>query len=284
MDATTTASLYTEITMPILSIHWVAFLLLLALPTAAIVGYFTGAARRKSLLAQGQKVDAVVGEATLGAILALLGLLLAFSFGNALGLTNERKSAMVEEAASLGTVFLRADYLPDPGRTELQKSILEYAKTRIFPGNGQINNEENARAFIVRTLEAQAKLWPLTLEATRDPTPNPIKTFVASAMNDAIDAHLFRLKALSNPVSDITQSMLLAAALVSLFLLGNRSGMVGRKLTWRTFVFSGFLFVVMVTIVDTQRGGEGFVRIDDFALRATIHELEQTLASRGISG
>ncbi len=280
MDATTAASLYREISLPALPIHWAAMVLLVTLPTAAVVGYLTGAARRKWLLSQGRDVDAVVGEATLGAILALLGLLLAFSFGNALGISSERKSAMVDEAAALGTAFLRADYLPEPGRTDLQKSIYEYAQTRILPGDGQINSVAKAHAFIDRTLQAQAVLWPLTLEATKDPVPAPIKTFVAGAMNDAIDAHLYRVKTLSNPVSDITQSMLLAAALISLFLLGNRAGMVGRSLTWRTFVFSGFLFVVMGTIIDTQRGGEGFVRIDDTPLKATVFEMELALGDR----
>lgn len=280
MDATSAAFLYNGISLPALPIYWVAVVLLITLPTAAIAGYFTGAARRKWLLSQGRKVDAVVGEATLGATLALLGLLLAFSFGNALSLSDERKSVMVEEATALGTVFLRADYLSDTGRDKLQTSILDYARTRILPGNGQVNSVEKAQAFLDRTLQAQAKLWPVTLEVTQDPTPAPIKTFVAGAMNDAIDAHLFRVKTLSNPVSEVTLSMVLAAGLVSLFLLGNRSGMVGRKLTWRTFVFSGFLFVVMGSIVDTQRGNEGFVRNDATALRATIHDMEVTLAGR----
>ena len=111
-----------------------------------------------------------------------------------------------------------------------------------------------------------------------DPVPAPIKVFVGGAINDTIDAHLYRVETLSTPVSDVTQTMMLAAALVALFLLGNRAGIVGRKLTWRTFVFSGFLLVVMATIMDTQRSSEGLVRIDDTALRATIFDMQKTLS------
>ncbi|WP_424928379.1 hypothetical protein [Amaricoccus tamworthensis] len=280
MDATTATSLYGEITLPVLSLPQVALLLLATLPSAAVVGYFTGAARRRWLLARGREVDAVVGETTLGAILALLGLLLAFSFGNALGISNERKTAMVDEAAALGTAFLRADYLSEPGRTALQVALYEYAETRLPAGDGQINTLEKARDFLNRTLEAQAVLWPLTVEVTQDPVPAPIKTFVAGAVNDALDAHLYRVKTLSHPVSDVTQLMLLAAALMSLFLLGNRAGLVGRSLSWRTFVLSAFLFVVMNTILDTQRGNEGFVRIDDTPMRATVFDMKEALAGR----
>ena len=133
-------------------------------------------------------------------------------------------------------------------------------------------------SFLAVTLEAQARLWPLTLEVTADPTPAPIQTFVAGAMNDALDAHLSRVETLSNPVSDVTLAMVLAAALFALFLVGNRAGLSGRALTWRTFVLSGFLFMIMVTILDTQRGREGFVRIDDTTLKATIFGMEQAMS------
>lgn len=280
MEITNAASFYTNISIPILPILETALFLLVTLPLAAVTGFFVGAIRRRSMLAADKEVDMVVGEATLGAILALLGLLLAFSFGNALTLSDTRNTTIIDEAAAIGTVFLRSEYLPEPGRTELQTAIWEYSKTRLLPSDRGIDSVEDAQAFLDRTLKAQAKLWPLTLKATAAPTPAPIKTFVAGAMNDAIDAHLYRLKTISTPVSDVTQAMVWTAALIALFLLGNRSGIVGRKLTWRTFVFSGFLFVVMGTIIDTQRGGEGFVRANDTALRVTIFEIETTLANR----
>lgn len=275
------ASVYNQISLPLMSLESTALLLFLIMPLAAVLGFLTGKSRRSALLAANKDVDKVTGETTLGAILALLGLLLAFSFGNALNLSQERKASIVNEAAALGTAFLRADYLSEPGRTDLQNALLDYSRTRVLRGDGSITSLEAAQAFISTTLEAQAKLWPLTLEATSGPTPPAIKTFVAGAVNEAIDAHLFRVQTLSTPVSDVTLAMMLAAALVGLFLLGNRAGLVGRSLTWRTFVLSGFLFVVMLTILDTQRGGEGFVRMDDTALRATIFDMELALSGRG---
>jgi len=258
-----------------------ALLLFLILPSAAVLGYLSGKRRRAGLLAGNKDVDGFDGETTLGTVLALLGLLLAFSFGNALSLSQARKAAVVNETAALGTAFLRADYLSEPGRTMLKQALLDYSRTRIVPADGSINSLQSAQAFLAVTLEAQAKLWPLTLEVTADPTPPPIQTFVAGAMNDAIDAHLSRVETLSNPVSEITLAMVLIAALVALFLLGNRAGMLGRALTWRTFVLSGFLLMVMITIMDTQRGSEGFIRVDDTALKATIFDMEQAMSDSG---
>lgn len=275
------ASLYNQISLPLMSLGDVALVLFLILPSAAVLGHFSGKLRRAALVAASKDINNVVDETALGTILALLGLLLAFSFGNALSLSQARKAAIVNEAAALGTAFLRADYLAEPGRTELKRALLAYSRTRIVPDDGSINSLQSAQAFLALTLEAQAKLWPLTLEVTADPTPPPIQTFVAGAMNDAIDAHLSRVETLSNPVSDITLAMMLAAALFALFLLGNRAGMSGSALTWRTFMLSGFLFMVMITILDTQRGSEGFVRVDDTTLKATIFDMEQAMSDNG---
>lgn len=273
-------SAYEDIGVASLSLSMIAIMLLVALPITAVLGYLTGKSRRTKLLSEGKVVDKAVGETTLGAILALLGLLLAFSFGNALSLAQERKSAAYDEAAALGTAFLRADYLEEPGRTELQVALLAYTKTRIVPHDGRLSSLEGARQFLQTSLEAQAVLWPLTLKATADPLPPPIKTFVASAVNDALDAHLIRAETLSNPISYMTQMMILALALTSLFLLGNRAGNVGRALTWRTFVFSGFLFVVMFSISDTIRPVEGMVTTEMTALKATVFDMEQALDGR----
>ena len=49
-------------------------------------------------------------------------------------------------------------------------------------------------------------------------------------------------------------------------------------MTWRIFVFSGFLALVMFATLDTERSYEGFVRIDDGLLRATLLDMEKNLA------
>jgi hypothetical protein len=279
MDPTTAASLYTQIELPTLSLIATALILLICLPAMAVIGFWSGWTRRKMLLRSGEEIDHVVGETTLTAILALLGLLLAFSFGDALSLAQARKAAAVDEAAALGTAFLRADYLPEAGRLPLQQALLDYSETRLLPGNGALNSQEAAQAFLERSLAAQARLWPLTLEATADPVAPAIKTFVAGAVNDAIDAHLYRLQMTTSPMSEVTRLVLLASAMTALFLLGNRAGLLGRRLTWRMFVFSGFLFIVMFTIVDTQRAKEGLVRVDDMPLRATVFDMREALAA-----
>ena len=273
------ASVYTHFDIPLFSLQVSAGIILMTLPISALAGYSAGKKRRKK--AQDSDADSEMSQddTTISAILALLGLLLAFSFGNSLSHSQEVKTSITNEAAALGTAFLRTDYLQEPHRTELREAIYAYAKTRILHSEHAINSVATAQKFLQKSLEAQAKLWPLTLEATQDPMPPATKSLVVTAMNDALDAHLYRVQQLANPLSDINKLMMLSAAIVAIFLLGNRAGMKGRHLTWRIHVFSFFLFFVMITILDTQRGNEGIIRVDDTTLRATIIDMKLALSS-----
>lgn len=277
MESLTAVGVYGEVSLPTLSLGATVILLLVALPTAALIGHAFGRRQRTRILAAGKQVDKMIGETSLGAVLALLGLLLAFSFGNALSTAQIRKLTIIDEAAALGTAFLRADYAAEPARTELKTVIFEYTQTRLVPSVSELGDKAGVLQFLETTLEAQAKLWPATLAATQAPLPPAQASFIASAVNDAIDAHLYRMQTFSVPVSDITQLMVLATALASLFLLGNRAGMQGRVLSWRTFMFSGFLFIVMVTILDVQRSLVGFVQVDQSPIMVTLIDMENAL-------
>lgn len=281
MEKSVTGADYSEIWVPALDLGANAAALVVLLPAAAVVGYALGARSRRRALARGVEIVPGTGEITLGAILGLLGLLLAFSFGHALNLAETRKTLLIEEAAAIGTAFNRADLVPDPGRTELQAVLIDYARSRITDKGVALDTVENVQAFLRRTLELQARLWPLTMQAIADPVSPPVKVFVAGAVNDVLDAHLRRMRTVGLPVSRLSQATVLAAGLTALFLLGYRTGLVGRLLSWRAFVFAGFLVFVMVAIIDMQRSREGTVRLDEGPLLATIREMEQAMRNSG---
>lgn len=278
MDTTSLAEAYSGITITRFSLIQADLFLLVLLPVCALAGVMIGRWQRGFRRRRGLDVDVTVGDTTLGAILALLGLILAFTFGNALSTFQGHKETLVREANALGTAFLRTDYLPDPGATDLKRALLDYARTRTFPDQPLSGDPAAVLAFIARTLDAQSKLWPLTVEATRrEDVPAPVQTFMAGAMNEMLDSHLIRLQSFNTPVADASQSMTLLIAVIALLLLGGREGLAGHQVNWRTFVFPAMLWVVMCTILDTQRGQEGFVQEDDGVMVATIRDMEQAL-------
>lgn len=213
----------------------------------------------------------------MGALLALLGLLLAFTFGFSLTRAEARKSALLEEANAISTAFLRADVLAEPGRSELRKAIADYAGTRV--ADFESNNSDSVAAFTSRTLAAQAKIWPLMMRSFDEQTPAPVVINVMNGVTDMLDAHTVRVSAGVDGVPMVAKVMVLICAASSLFIVGNAAALRGRQLTWRTFMFAGVLSVIMIVIVDFERPREGFVQLDNTVMILTIKELEASVAS-----
>ncbi|MEM8630026.1 MAG: hypothetical protein AAGF74_02200 [Pseudomonadota bacterium] len=268
---------YVNMSLAFFDLERIATLILVALPLSVLAGYGFGTWRRRVVTRKGKEVDLFVGETTVGAFLALLSLLLAFTFGNALTHTFERKSALATEAAALGTAFLYSDLLQEPQSSEIKKAMLEYARTRILPEASSLRSDAEVTNYLEETLQSQAKIWPLALQAFEASTPAPITALVAKSITEVMDAHTLRMSSLPAPVSHFANWMTIISAGVALFLLGNRAALLGRPLSWRTFVFCIFLVAIILVILDTQRATEGYIRLDQGVLYTAIIQMEQSL-------
>ncbi|SDJ53492.1 hypothetical protein [Aliiruegeria lutimaris] len=276
MSGTETADLYMGFTAPLMPFAYLSVLTLVALPVAALLGYHIGkfACRRRH---EGQvRPEQAPGATPLGAMLALLGLLLGFAFSSALGWREERQAALVQEAAAISTAFLTASLVNDPGRSDLQSQLLAYANTRIA-SRADIGSMEAWNAFLERTLEAQAKVWPATMQAIGGTTSDPIRAAVVRSVTDMLDAHTYRLAAAAEQIPPPAKLMIFLASVVAIFVVGNRTAMQGKTLTWHVFAFAGLLSVVMIVIFDLDRALEGTMRVNTDTMLATIRDMEAML-------
>ena len=66
-----------------------------------------------------------------GALLGLVGLVLAFGLALALGRYDSRRAAVVDDANAIGTTYLRAQTLPEPLRTRSLQRLVRYTDTSI---------------------------------------------------------------------------------------------------------------------------------------------------------
>lgn len=271
--------LYSGFAEPLLPFLHVIAAILVALPLAALLGFHLGRVEYRRRDYEELPPEQVPGGTSLGAMLALLGLLLGFAFSSALGWREARQSALVEEAMAIGTAFLTADLLDDPGRTELQTRILRYAQTRLATAR-DTRTSEAWTAFLNRTLSAQAEIWPATRRAM-ETAPDPIRAAVARSVTEMLDAHTTRIAAAAEQIPPPAKLMVFLIAIFAIFIVGNRSALQGRTLTWRTFVFAGVLSVVMIVILDLDRSLEGTMRVNPDTLRATIAEMDRALAAIG---
>ncbi|MCU9847836.1 hypothetical protein OEZ60_07435 [Defluviimonas sp. WL0024] len=273
-----TGELYTRLGEPLLPFPYLVAMILVSLPLAALVGYRFGHVEYGRRQYDKVPPEQVPGATSLGAMLALVGLLLGFAFSSVLNWREARQTALVEEAAAISSAFLGADLLKDPGRTDLQTQILAYAQTRLA-SNDDLRTREAFGAFLERTLEAQAEIWPATMRAMSDATSDPVRTLVARGVMDMLDSHTRRIAAAAEQVPPPAQLMIFLAALAAIMIVGNRSALQGRPQTWRTFAFAGLLAVVMIMILDLDRMHEGTMRLNPDTMLATIHDMETALAA-----
>jgi hypothetical protein len=135
--------------------EWLLLLLAASLFLATVaVGERRGRARR----------DAVDGPARShigvlqGAVLGLVGLLLAFSFSMAVGRYETRRNLVLAEANAIGTTWLRAGLLSAPHDAAVRALLRRYVDSRLVLSQAQLTDESLTEA--IREAEAiHAALW-----------------------------------------------------------------------------------------------------------------------------
>ena len=272
--------LYGGFTKPLLSFPYLVVLILVTFPLAVFVGFKIGAFERRRLGYEKLPADQLPGATSLGAMLALLGLLLGFAFSSAINWREDRQSELVQEANAISTAFLTASLLTEQNRTALQEKILAYGKTRLATED-DIENVQAWRSFLTRTMQAQAAIWPTAEIILSETTSDPIRVAVVNSLTHMLDAHNLRIAAAAQHIPIPAKMMISIAAFAALMIVGNRSALHGRSLTWRTFALAFLLAVVIIVIFDLDRSLEGTMRSNPDTLLAVIHDMEGTLAARG---
>ena len=83
----------------------------------------------------------------LDASLALLGLLLGFTFSLAIMKFDQRRLALLDDSNAIGDFYTCATLLKDPVRTQLQSVVRDYTRLRVHLASGQISPAEFENAL-----------------------------------------------------------------------------------------------------------------------------------------
>jgi hypothetical protein len=250
-----------------------AVLFLVVLFAAVEIGFRFGLRQHQ---AKRSAEKATRGDVTLGSMLALLGLMLAFTYAFTLSRADARKQSVVEEANAIGTAFLKADLLPEPGRSEVRERLLDYARTRVVIRE-QVKNQSAREKFIARTMAAQSQLWPATKRALQDSPLGPYESSMVQAVNDVLDSHTRRLTAALDHMPEVVTVLLLLIAALSIAVAANNAGLSGRMNRWRMGSFTLILAGLMLIILDFDRPQVGFIMLDERPLSALVEDIENTL-------
>ena len=199
-----------------------------------------------------------------GAILGLLGLLLAFSFAAAGTRFLERQDLIVTEANAIGTAYLRADLLDEPHRSALRDALKKYTEFRIELSNRLrrgIDPSESAE------IERQhARMWNA---ATAGVTARPASTLaVVQPVNEVIDLHSVRMAAGRKHVPILVMGLLIACSILAIGVIGYASGMGGHRRAPLTVPLAVLIGASLWITIDLDHPRAGLLQLSDAPLKA----------------
>jgi len=205
--------------------------------------------------------DGPVG-AMVGAMVALLGFMLAFTFGLAASRYETRRNILQQEANAVGTCFLRAGMLAEPQAIAVQSLLRTYLDVRQKSlQTGQLVEGIKRSEQIHRQLWQQAEL-----AVKADPQMVPTGLFVQS-LNEVIDVHTLRLGAgIYARIPGVVWIALIGLTIVSMGGVGYQIGLCERA---RSIAGGGLALafsVVIMLVADLDRPTEGILQTNRWAL------------------
>lgn len=239
-----------------------AFLLVALIGATTFAGFALGRYLRKHQEALREPFGVLQG-----ALLGVVGLILAFGLTLAIGRYEDRRAATVTEANAIGTSYLRAQLIVEPARSRSLKLLRGYVDLSI-----QISKEVPGSTGMRRTTAAegvlQRRLWSLAGQAiAAAPNASAPRLYVDS-LNDTFDAQLSRLSGLTNRVPGTVLLLEAFGAAVAIGLLSLHIAVLGRGLV-AMLAAAALITALLLVTFDLDRPTRGLIRVPDAPLVAT---------------
>jgi hypothetical protein len=176
------------------------------------------ARRRKEETRDAKKSQADVAVA---ALLALLGLLLAFSFQIGADRFERRKAIVLDESNAITTTYLRATLVPAPYNQRIQALLREYVQVR-----ANVTSADELERALAESGRLHGELWANATAVAHAGPDSPVTALFVASLNNMIDLHEARITvALYQRIPPAIFASLYFVALLSLGVVGMRAGL-----------------------------------------------------------
>ena len=182
-----------------------------------------------------------------------------FGLALAVGRYESRRAAVVEEANTIGTTYLRAQTLAEPYRTASLERLVRYTDTSIRLSRS-VPNSSTANEAVADGQELQRELWSLAGESLDSaPTASAPRLYVET-LNEMIDMQTVRVSALNNRVPPAVLWLEIAGAAVALGLLAAYLAILGRGVV-AVLLAAGLVTLLLLVTFDLDRPTRGLIRV-----------------------
>jgi hypothetical protein len=213
-----------------------------------------------------------------GALLGVVGLILAFGLSLSLSRYEDRRAAVVTEANAIGTTYLRAQTLLEPVRSRSLNLLEAYTKSAIriseYPPGGA---EEEA--VVEEEDLLQRRLWALAGRSLAAQPQASAPRLYVETLNETIDAQASRIAALNNQVPDAVLLLEIVGASLALALLAAYLALVGRGLAG-VLLASVLVALLLFVTADLDRPTRGPIEVPDAVLVDVYESMQLPPAAR----
>lgn len=255
-------------TMPL----WLVFLFtVLVVLVSVYIGYRIGR------YAQGRSKDdtQLSAGSVVAASLGLLAFMLAFTFGIAASRYDARKQIVLDEANTIGTTYLRADFLPEPQRLQVKSDLMDYVDMRAnIAGQDYWDKPDKIQEIIQKSESMQNKLWTYAVEAGRQYPDSEVIGLFISSLNTMIDLHTQRVVvALQYQIPGAIWGALYLLSILTFGLVGFELGASGEGSVLVSIIIALVFSTVIMLITDLDRPMQGKIIVS----QKPIIQLQQKL-------
>ena len=196
-----------------------------------------------------------------GAVFALFGLLMAFTFSGAASRFNEKRMLIAEEANTIETAYLRLHLVPQSA-PKIQDLFRQYVDSRLKTYR-LLPNMKAASLEMVNSKKIQEEIWTESVTATREKSAHPAAAWVLlPALNSMIDIMTTRTMALQVHPPRIIFALLFALGLICSLLAGYRMS-AGKHRSWLHILgFTVITVIVVYVILDAEYPRAGLIRLE----------------------
>ncbi|WP_433964397.1 hypothetical protein [Tunturiibacter gelidiferens] len=199
-----------------------------------------------------------------GAVFALFGLMVAFSFSGAAARFDARRALIVDEANDIGTAYLRVEMLAPSDQPAMRGLFRNYLDSRLevyrkLPDIAAVERE------LTRSAEIQSDIWKKAVAETRSQGAHPDSgKLLLPAINTMIDITTTRTVAARTHPPIILFYLLLVLGLAQSLLAGFSMAGANRRSWLHLLAFAMITVVVVYVIVDLEFPRFGLIRIDKY--------------------
>jgi hypothetical protein len=208
-------------------------------------------------------------DVIIAAILTLLALIIGFSFSMAVNRYDQRKICEEAEANSIGTGYVRADFLPASDAARVRALLRKYLDQRVLFYNALDNQQ--LQQIDAAAAQLETNLWA-AVQAPSAAQPTPLVTLAASGMNDVLNSQGYTQAAWLYRIPREAWILMVVIAVFCNLMIGCGSRHAGEK---------GILFLVVPLVVsisffliaDIDSPRLGIIRVRPVNLTSLSHSL-----------